>query len=78
MLLLVSAAGESSVSAGMLLLGGAGLGTIPGLLATGAAGALIRGRWRAVGTKALGGVVIVLGLVMLLRRLGVIPGGACH
>jgi sulfite exporter TauE/SafE len=78
MLLLISAAGESSVSAGMLLLGGAGLGTIPGLLATGAAGALIRGRWRAVGTKALGGVVIVLGLVMLLRRLGVIPGGACH
>ncbi|MBM3473773.1 MAG: sulfite exporter TauE/SafE family protein [Armatimonadetes bacterium] len=80
-LLLVTAAGEHSVGAGMMLLGGAGLGTMPGLFATGLLGSVIRGKWRAVGTKVLGGLVIILGLLMLLRRLGLIPGaqgGACH
>jgi sulfite exporter TauE/SafE len=80
-LLLVTAAGEHSVATGMLLLGGAGLGTMPGLLGTGFLGSLVRGKWRAVGTKVLGGLVIILGLAMLLRRLGLIPGahgGACH
>ncbi|MBM3500713.1 MAG: sulfite exporter TauE/SafE family protein [Armatimonadetes bacterium] len=81
MLLLVAAGGEQSVGAGMLLLGGAGFGTMPGLLLTGGGGALVRGRWRAVGTRLLGGLVILFGVLMLLRRLGVIPGahgGACH
>jgi sulfite exporter TauE/SafE len=80
-LLLVAAAGEHSVTAGMAMLGGAGIGTMPGLFLTGFAGSLIRGRWRAVGTKVLGSLVILFGLLMLLRRLGVIPGahgGACH
>jgi hypothetical protein len=81
MLLLVAAAGEHGVGTGMLLLGGAGLGTMPGLLATGLAGSLLRGKWRAVGTKVLGSLVILFGVLMLLRRLGIIPGahgGACH
>jgi sulfite exporter TauE/SafE len=80
-LLLVAAAGEHSVTAGMAMLGGAGIGTMPGLVLTGFAGSLIRGRWRAVGTKVLGSLVILFGVLMLLRRLGVIPGahgGARH
>lgn len=80
-LLAIAAAGEQSVSAGMLLLGGAGLGTMPGLLGTGLFRTAVRGKWRAVGTRALGVVVILLGTAMLLRRLGILPGGhagACH
>jgi uncharacterized protein len=80
-LLLVSAAGEQSVSAGVLLLGGAGLGTIPGLAIASVAGSAVSGRWRQVGTRVLGGVVIALGALMLLRRMGVLPGahgGSCH
>jgi len=80
-ILLIVAAGEHSVGTGMLLLGGAGLGTMPGLFTAGLAGSAIWGKWRAVGTKVLGSLVIVVGVLMLLRRFGVITTslpGACH
>jgi sulfite exporter TauE/SafE len=78
---MLRAVAEQSVAGGLLLLGGAGVGTMPGLLAAGLAGSAIRARWQVVGTKVLGGLVILLGLAMLLRRLGLLPGGdpgACH
>ena len=73
--LLLSAAAGSSVPAGMLLLAGAGLGTIPGLSLAGLVGSVASARWRAVGTRALGVVVIAIGVAMILRHSGVIP---CH
>ena len=76
--LLVSAAGAGSVTAGMLLLAGAGVGTVPGLALAGAAGALMGGRGRAVGLRGLGAVVVALGALMILRRVGVVPGGCCR
>jgi sulfite exporter TauE/SafE len=78
---MLRAVAEQSVAGGLLLLGGAGVGTMPGLLAAGLAGSAIRARWQVVGTKVLVGLVILLGLAMLLRRLGLLPGGdpgACH
>ena len=80
-LLLVRAAGEHSVLAGVALLGGVGLGTMPGLLAAGLVGGAVQAKWRSVGTKALGALIILLGLLLLFRRLGLIPGGhigSCH
>ena len=73
--LLMSAAGEQSVSAGMLMLGGAGLGTAPGLCLAGLLGSAASARWRSLGTRALGVVVIAIGVGMILRRSGVLP---CH
>jgi len=75
--LLLAAAGTHSVVAGMLLLGGAGLGSMPGLLVTGLAGSVVTGRWRLLGTRAVGVIVILIGLAILLRRAGVWPGGCC-
>ncbi|HEY3397539.1 MAG TPA: sulfite exporter TauE/SafE family protein [Armatimonadota bacterium] len=72
--LLVVAAGGNSVSGGLLLLAGAGLGTAPGLLAVGLAGATVSTRWRRVGVRALGAVVLAVGILMLLRRWGLLPG----
>ena len=71
--LLMSAAGEQSVPAGMLLLGGAGLGTVPGLCLAGLLGSAASAKWRSIGTRALGIVVIALGVAMILRRSGVLP-----
>ena len=73
--LLMSAAGEQSVSAGMLLLGGAGLGTAPGLCLAGLLGSGASARWRSLGTRALGVVVIAIGVGVILRRSGVLPCG---
>jgi sulfite exporter TauE/SafE len=73
--LLLSAAGESSVPGGMLLLGGAAIGTAPGLCLVGLLGSAAGARWRSVGTRALGVVVIAIGVAMVLRRSGVLP---CH
>jgi sulfite exporter TauE/SafE len=76
--LLVSASGYGSVSAGLLLLAGAGVGTVPGLAAAGAAGSLLGARWRGLGLRGLGAVVICLGLLTILRHAAVLPGGCCR
>jgi sulfite exporter TauE/SafE len=72
--LLMAAAGGHSVLGGMLLLGGAGLGTIPGLLAAGFVGFAASARWRKIGMRALGVVVIAIGVLMILRRAGILAG----
>jgi len=74
-MLLVAAAGEHSVRAGILLLAGAGVGTMPGLAAISLAGSAVTGRWRRIGTRLLGILVILLGCALILRRAGVLPGG---
>jgi sulfite exporter TauE/SafE len=66
--LLVVAAGYHSVLAGILLLLGAGVGTLPGLLGASWLGGAAANRFPRLGLRALGVVVILLGLALILRH----------
>jgi uncharacterized protein len=67
----LAAAGTGSGVEGLLLALAFGLGTVPALLLVGAAGAAIGARTRGILARAGGVLVAVLGIVFLLRGLGV-------
>jgi hypothetical protein len=72
---LIFAAGVHSALGGMLVMAALGVGTAPVLLAVGLSGGLLSARFRQVGLRAAGVVVILLGGLTLLRGTGVLP---CH
>ncbi|MFQ5808977.1 MAG: sulfite exporter TauE/SafE family protein, partial [Armatimonadota bacterium] len=59
--MLVAAAATQSVVAGMIVMGAVAIGTAPVLLAVGLSGGLLSARFKAVGLRAAGVVLIVLG-----------------
>ena len=71
------AAGSQSVAKGIVLMLGVGAGTVPVLAAVGAFGGLVNARWRRVGLRPAGVVVIVLGLMTILRTQELMHRG-CH
>ncbi|MFB3881547.1 MAG: sulfite exporter TauE/SafE family protein [Armatimonadota bacterium] len=78
--LCAAAAATHSISSGMTLLAGLGLGTAPALLAVGFSGTAARRRLTRLGLRGVASVVIVIGLVTLARPTGllcrVLPGTA--
>jgi hypothetical protein len=68
--LFLAAAGTGSMAGGILLGLAFGLGTVPALLAVGAAAAVIGARLRGALYRAGGVLVALLGLLFLLRGLG--------
>jgi hypothetical protein len=67
--LFLAAAGTGSMAGGLLLGLAFGLGTVPALLAVGAAAAVIGARLRGALYRAGGVLVALLGLLFLLRGL---------
>jgi sulfite exporter TauE/SafE len=65
--MLALAAASHSPFRGFLLLVGLGLGTAPGLMAVGLGGNLIDARWKRIGLRPAGLIVIAIGLITLLR-----------
>lgn len=59
---------------GAALMAGVGLGTAPGLLVVGLLGAGLRHRFKMVGTRAVGVVVLAIGLLILGRTTGLVSG----
>ena len=78
--LCAAAAATHSVSSGMALLAGLGLGTAPALLAVGFSGIAGGGRLRQLGLRGIGFVVILIGLTTVVRPTGLLcrllPGKA--
>ncbi len=70
--MLAAAAVSHSVRHGILLMMGVGLGTAPGLVAAGILGAGLDRRFRKVGMRAAGLVVLVIGLMTIGHATGVI------
>ncbi len=70
--LCAGAAATHSVTSGMALLAGLGMGSAPALLAVGLSGALVAPRLRVFGLRGVGLIVVVLGLTTALRPTGVI------
>ena len=70
--MLIGAAATQSVLGAMLLMAALGIGTAPVLLAVGLSGGLVTSRFKGVGLRAAGVVVIVLGLATGLRGTGVL------
>jgi len=69
----LGAAGTGSAAEGLLLALAFGLGTVPALLAVGAAGAAAGWRARGLLSRAAGVAVAVLGVVFVLRGAGALP-----
>lgn len=75
--MLAVAAASASVPQGVAVMAGLGLGTAPGLLAVGLGGGLITARWKRIGLRPAGAIVIILGLVTILRTQEFMHAG-CH
>ncbi len=75
--MLTGAAATQSPLDGMLVLAGFGLGTAPGLLAVGMCGSLVDARWRRIGLRPAGVIVILLGAMAIARTQGFLHHG-CH
>lgn len=75
--MLALAAGTHSVVHGMLILAGLGIGTAPGLVGVGLFGNLLGVRWRQVGLRPAGAIVVALGLMTIARTQAFIHRG-CH
>jgi uncharacterized protein len=69
----LGAAGTGSVAEGFLLALAFGLGTVPALLAVGAAGAALGARGRGRLARAGGVLVALLGVLFVLRGAGALP-----
>jgi sulfite exporter TauE/SafE len=69
----LGAAGTGSLPEGLLVALAFGLGTIPALLAVGAAGAALAARSRGALARAGGIAVALLGVLFVLRGAGVLP-----
>lgn len=76
--MLVAAAAVGSAVGGMLIMGAVGLGTAPVLLAVGLSGGLLTARFKAIGLRAAGVVVIILGVLTILRSTDLLHGGHDH
>lgn len=74
---LAMAAATQSVLQGIVVGLGLGVGTAPVLLGIGLFGGLVDARWRRIGLRPAGIVVIALGLMTVLRTQGLIQHG-CH
>jgi hypothetical protein len=72
------AAATASMTEGMLTMLAFGLGTVPAMLALGAARVLARPAIRARLTRASAVLVIAFGVVTLLRGLDLLPHGHAH
>ncbi len=70
----LKAATTSSLAAGMLTMLTFGLGTVPALLAVGLSGIWLAPRLQHRMTLLSGGLVLILGIIMVLRGLGYVPG----
>lgn len=70
----IASAGAGSLAGGLLLALAFGLGTVPALLVIGAASAAIGARLRGALYRASGVLVVLLGVLFLLRGLGVLRG----
>jgi len=70
--MLAAAAASHNVPSGILLMGGVGLGTAPGLLVAGLFGTGLSRRFTWVGLRAAGVVVILLGLLTVGRATGIV------
>jgi sulfite exporter TauE/SafE len=75
--LLAVAVLSHSVSHGIALMAGMGLGTAPGLLAVGLFGVGLDRRFARVGMRAAGVVLIAIGLFTLVKVAGVAPVSPC-
>lgn len=69
--MLAAAAVSHSVLHGMALMAGVGLGTAPGLLAVGLFGVGIDRRFKKLGMRAAGVIVVCIGLLTICRATGV-------
>lgn len=77
--MLIKAASAATVAAGALTMLCFGLGIAPALVVTGFAGAYFGNRLRFLGDKVSAAMVLVMGIVLIVRALGVsFPGGAMH
>jgi sulfite exporter TauE/SafE len=72
--MLAAAAASHSVVHGMALMAGVGLGTAPGLLAVGLFGIGIDRRFKKLGMRAAGVIVVCIGLLTICRATGVMAG----
>lgn len=59
---------------GAALMAGVGLGTAPGLLAVGLLGVGLRHKFKVIGTRAVGVVVLAIGLLIIGRSTGLVSG----
>lgn len=59
---------------GSLLMAGVGLGTAPGLLAVGLMGSGLHHRFKTIGTRAVGIMVLAIGLMIIGRTTGLVNG----
>lgn len=75
--MLALAAGSHSVVHGILILAGLGIGTAPGLVGVGVFGNLVGARWRRIGLRPAGVIVVLLGVVTIARTQAFIHRG-CH
>ena len=77
--MVVKAASTGSALQGAATMGMSGLGIVPTLVATGLAGSWLSERVRAIGEKLAAVMVIVMGLALVMRGLGVpMPGLSGH
>jgi sulfite exporter TauE/SafE len=65
--ILFLAGASQSVLQGMITMAGLGVGTAPGLVAVGLCGHLVDAKWRRIGLRPAGVIVIALGLLTVLR-----------
>ncbi len=72
MYFLAFSAGTGSVLQGMATMAAMGAGTVGGLLVLGLSGQALRSRWRTWGSRAVGSMMLLMGLCMLLQKAGVI------
>mgnify|MGYP003833581463 CR=1 FL=1 len=75
--MLAVAAGSHSVVKGIVLLAGLGLGTAPALVAVGLFGNLVDARWRRIGLRPAGVIVLLLGALTIARTQEFMHRG-CH
>jgi sulfite exporter TauE/SafE len=76
--MLVAAAGTLSPAKGLLMMSSFGLGTVPALLAAGTSASLASAKTRLFGERAAAVFIIIMGVSMALRGLGVVLGFGDH
>ncbi|MHB1458851.1 MAG: sulfite exporter TauE/SafE family protein, partial [Armatimonadota bacterium] len=72
--MLVALVGLHNLSYGAALMAGVGFGTAPGLLVVGLLGAGLSQKFKVIGTRAVGVVVLAIGLLIIGRTTGLVSG----
>lgn len=76
--MLVAAAGTLNAAKGLVMMASFGLGTVPALLAAGTSASLASARTRLFGERTASVFIIIMGVSMAFRGLGVVLGFGDH